>query len=94
MVPLGFPEQGKQRKERGVTDYGRDELRWRKSSHSGGGNDCVEIAAVGSAAVGNAASTVGAAVRDSKNPDGPQLRFGARGWVAFVGRARTDLTAH
>ena len=49
--------------------------RWRRSSHSGGGNDCVEIAAV----------TAGTAVRDSKNPDGPRLRFGDRGWTAFVG---------
>jgi hypothetical protein len=55
--------------------------RWRKSSHSGGGNDCVEIAAVSS----------GTAVRDSKNPEGPVLRFGSAGWTAFVGRARTGL---
>lgn len=54
--------------------------RWRKSSHSGGGNDCVEIASV----------TVGAAVRDSKNPDGPRLRFGSANWTAFLGRARSQ----
>jgi uncharacterized protein DUF397 len=66
-----------------VTLSGRDELLWRKSTHSGGGNDCVEIAAV----------TVGAAVRDSKNPDGPQLRFGSADWSAFVGRTRSELSA-
>lgn len=38
---------------------------WRKSSHSGGGNDCVEIARVQGVL----------AVRDSKNPDGPKLSF-------------------
>jgi hypothetical protein len=54
---------------------------WRKSSHSGGGNDCVEIAA----------ATVGTAVRDSKNPDGPRLSFDSANWAAFIGRARTDL---
>ncbi|HVV24441.1 MAG TPA: DUF397 domain-containing protein [Pseudonocardiaceae bacterium] len=56
---------------------------WYKSSHSGGGNDCVEIASVG----------VGTAVRDSKNPRGPILRFGSDGWTAFIGRARTDLSS-
>jgi hypothetical protein len=35
---------------------------WRKSSYSGGDNgDCIELAWAG-------------ALRDSKNPDGPQLR--------------------
>jgi hypothetical protein len=65
-----------------VTVSGHDDLLWRKSSHSGGGNDCVEIAA----------DVTATAVRDSKNPDGPQLRFGAAGWVCFVGLARTDLS--
>jgi hypothetical protein len=34
--------------------------RWRKSSHSGGSGECVELARAG-------------AVRDSKNPSGPIL---------------------
>ncbi|WP_018685193.1 DUF397 domain-containing protein [Actinokineospora enzanensis] len=38
---------------------------WRKSSHSGVNEDCVEIAHTPSVA----------AVRDSKNPDGPTLAF-------------------
>lgn len=63
-----------------MTLSGNDRNLWRKSSHSGGGNDCVEIAAVG----------VATAVRDSKNPSGPMLRFGPAGWVAFIGLARTD----
>lgn len=58
---------------------GKDTPLWRKSRHSGGGNDCVEIAEVG----------VGTAVRDSKNPSGPILRFGSAGWTAFIGLART-----
>ena len=60
------------------------ERMWRKSSHSGGGNDCVEIATV----------AVGTAVRDSKNPDGPRLSFGSAGWATFLGRARTGLSSH
>jgi hypothetical protein len=49
---------------------------WRKSSHSGSGdNDCVEVAL-----------TVDAAgVRDSKNTDGPELAFPASTWRDFVG---------
>ena len=58
-----------------MTLSGQGEPRWRKSSHSGGGNDCVEVAVVSS----------GTAVRDSKNPDGPRLRFADASWTAFVG---------
>jgi hypothetical protein len=48
---------------------------WRTSSHSGGGNDCVEVAI----------KPHETAVRDSKNPAGPRLRFTATEWSAFVG---------
>ena len=51
---------------------------WRKSSHSGAGNDCVEIALVAD----------GAAVRDSKNPDGPRLRFADNQWADFLAVVR------
>ena len=47
---------------------------WRKSSYSGGGNNCVEVAA--------GAATV--AVRDSKHPEGGELAFGASAWTAFT----------
>jgi hypothetical protein len=47
---------------------------WRKSSYSGGGNNCVEVAA-GPAEV---------AVRDSKNPSGGELVFGPDAWTAFT----------
>jgi hypothetical protein len=54
-------------------------LRWFKSSYSGsGGGDCVEVAA--------SHDTVH--LRDSKNTDGPALRFSRRGWRAFVSYAR------
>jgi hypothetical protein len=49
---------------------------WRKSSYStsqGGG--CVEIAQFPAAAIG---------VRDSKDPEGPNLLFTADEWRAFV----------
>lgn len=47
---------------------------WRKSSFSGMG-DCVEVRR------GHDGS---ACVRDSKDPDGPNLRFTASEWQAFV----------
>ncbi|WP_372445179.1 DUF397 domain-containing protein [Streptomyces verrucosisporus] len=51
------------------------ELRWFKSSYSGsGGGDCVEVAADPDAAH----------VRDSKEADGPVLRFDQDGWAAFL----------
>jgi Domain of unknown function (DUF397) len=49
-------------------------LSWRKSSYSGGGNNCVEVAEIAS----------GRAVRDSKNPDGGHLTFGVGAWQAFL----------
>jgi Domain of unknown function (DUF397) len=47
---------------------------WRKSSYSGGGNNCVEVAA--------GAATV--AVRDSKDPEGGELAFDVSAWTAFT----------
>lgn len=49
--------------------------RWFKSSHSSGQQDCVEVAFLVSGTVG---------VRDSKNPTGPALSFGAADWDGFV----------
>ncbi|WP_406500413.1 DUF397 domain-containing protein [Streptomyces sp. NBC_00846] len=54
---------------------------WRTSSYSGGGSsggDCVEVAAL----------PTGTAVRDSKNPAGPALRFGDRTWAVFLAEAK------
>lgn len=48
---------------------------WRKSSYSGANNgNCVEV--------GDAAR--GVAVRDTKDPNGPQLAIPAAGWRAFT----------
>lgn len=48
---------------------------WRKSSHSNGDANCVEIARLDNGRV---------ATRDTKHHgDGPALTFGRAGWVAF-----------
>jgi hypothetical protein len=48
---------------------------WRKSSRSGGGDNCVEVASAATGIVG---------VRDSKNLTGPILAFTAAEWGAFT----------
>jgi len=50
---------------------------WRKSRHSGGGNDCVEMAWSG--------TRDRLFVRDSKNANGPRLGFGPAAWAALLG---------
>ncbi|ATL72214.1 DUF397 domain-containing protein [Nocardia terpenica] len=50
-------------------------VHWFKSSHSGGGNECVEIAWLPTDYVG---------VRDSKNPTAPALVFTTDEWDAFT----------
>lgn len=47
---------------------------WRKSSYSGGDNNCVEV---GSA-------SAGVAVRDTKIPQDSALHFSAGAWQAFT----------
>ncbi|MGW4639275.1 DUF397 domain-containing protein [Sphaerisporangium sp. NPDC004334] len=59
-------------------------LSWRKSSYSSGnGGDCVEVASL----------PAGMAVRDSKNPAGPTLRFSCGEWRTFVHSLRTSELA-
>ena len=59
------------------------EVRWRKSSRSNNGGNCVEVARLDGETIG---------VRDSKNPDGPVLRFTPAEWAAFLdGVARKEF---
>jgi len=60
-----------------------DDLRWRKASASGQGANCVEVAPLRD----------GVAVRDSKNPSGPVLRFSADDWQAFVASVKAGKIA-
>lgn len=56
--------------------------RWRKSSHSGSGDQCVEVAALASGT---------RAVRDSKDPNGPVLLFANAEWQGFVHQIKTGV---
>jgi Domain of unknown function (DUF397) len=52
---------------------------WKKSSLSFANGNCVEVADLGGGAVG---------VRNSRDPQGPVLRFTSDEWQAFAGGAR------
>ncbi|MFJ8041403.1 DUF397 domain-containing protein [Kitasatospora sp. NPDC096147] len=53
---------------------------WRKSSHSGQGGACIEVADHIPGLV---------PVRDSKDPDGPALLFPSTSFAAFVRAVKT-----
>jgi hypothetical protein len=65
---------------------------WRKSSRSASDGNCVEVAwrksSFSSASDGDcvevAFGQLGAAVRDSKNPHGPQLAVPATAWLELT----------
>jgi hypothetical protein len=60
---------------------------WRKSSYSGDGNSCVELAVTRPSARDGAGPVVG--VRDTKaNGRGPILEFSPRAWREFVRRIK------
>ena len=53
--------------------------RWMKSSLSFSNGNCVEVASLPNGVIG---------VRDSKDSDGPVLRFTSDEWTAFLGGVR------
>ena len=59
---------------------------WRKSSYSGGSSgDCLEV--------NDAACPAHVPVRDSKNPTGPAVLFGASAWGSFVDAVKSGRVA-
>lgn len=58
---------------------GRTFTGWRKSTRSGGGDNCVEVATATDGHIG---------VRDSKNPDRAVLEFTPAEWDAFLAGAK------
>jgi len=59
--------------------------KWRTSTRSNNGGECVEVAT-------NLPDVVG--VRDSKDRSGPALAFPPAGWAAFVTGVKTTTIAH
>jgi uncharacterized protein DUF397 len=59
-----------------MSDLDVARVEWRKSSRSGSGPNCVEVASDGAVT----------AVRDSKHPSGPTLAFPVASWAEFVKR--------
>ena len=55
--------------------------RWRKSSYSGNGGDCVEVADHASHLM----------MRDSKNTEGAKLVFTTASWRAFTAKVKASL---
>ncbi|MFJ2342378.1 DUF397 domain-containing protein [Streptomyces antimycoticus] len=58
--------------------------RWRKSSYSGGANDCVEIADL------TATAYAAVAIRDSKEPHGPFLFVTPESFGVFIRHVSHD----
>jgi hypothetical protein len=57
---------------------------WRKLSYSSAnGGNCIEVAQLRGRA----------AVRDSKDPDGPALQFSDESWRAFIGAVKSERIA-
>ncbi|MFI2257609.1 DUF397 domain-containing protein [Streptomyces tubercidicus] len=57
---------------------------WRKSTYSGTGGDCVEVADGFPGVM---------PVRDSKRPGGPSLAFGTGAWASFISTLQGDDAA-
>jgi len=54
---------------------------WRKSAYSANTGECVEVAAL---------EDGGRAIRDSKDPAGPNPTFTVAGWTAFTAAVKAD----
>ena len=56
------------------------DLQWRKARRSANNGACVEVAAAGLRVL----------VRDTKDQDGPVMRYSSNAWRAFLAHAKAD----
>ncbi|RRR76693.1 DUF397 domain-containing protein [Streptomyces sp. RP5T] len=59
-------------------------MHWRKSSYSGDGSNCVEIAT----------TLTAIQVRDSKTTRSPHLVFQSSAWVSFISHTASNSRSH
>jgi hypothetical protein len=64
-----------------LTDTDLTGAAWRKSSHSNGATNCVEVAMLAGGAVG---------VRHSRRPDGAVIVYSRSEWAAFVAGVKAE----
>jgi len=62
-----------------MTEPDPSRARWRTSSHSGANGSCIQVAR----------RKADISVRDSNDPDGPELAFTPRQWAAFTAAVKT-----
>jgi hypothetical protein len=67
-----------------MRDQGNDPDGWKKSTISGGGNECVEVRIAGHEVL----------VRHSMSPDGPILAFSPDEWTEFIDAIRSGEITH
>ena len=65
-----------------MNEQGVSDPMWRKSSYSGGSGACIEV-------TDNLTGVI--AVRDSKNPYGPELIFAPVEWIRFMSQVKIFL---
>ncbi|WP_214408396.1 DUF397 domain-containing protein [Sphaerisporangium fuscum] len=65
-----------------MSTFDTDTLVWRKSSHSGNGQNCVEVALF---------SEYGRFVRDSKISQGPAVAVATEAWGMFIAAVRQGV---
>ena len=67
-----------------MPDQGNDPDGWKKSTISGGGNECVEVRIAGHEVL----------VRHSMSPGGPVLAFSSDEWMEFIDAIRSGKFTH
>jgi hypothetical protein len=79
---LYYPEKRRKAGTMSIIDPGECNPVWRKASYSAGNGECIEVASARGQVT----------VRDSKNPEGPVLRYSADAFRTFLEAAKTTTS--